>query len=43
MNEPDRMQTLLIQGKMDIPVEVAANIETYYMATRLGTEPSALN
>jgi len=29
MNEPDRMKTLSIQGKMDIPAELAVNKETY--------------
>jgi len=29
MNEPDRMETLTMQGKMDIPAEVADNKEIY--------------
>jgi hypothetical protein len=29
MNEPDMLKTLTVQGKMDIPAEVAANKETY--------------
>lgn len=29
MNEPDRMKTLTIQEKMDVPAEVADNKEIY--------------